>query len=131
MALKPFYVLDGQRWLPIARAAALLGTNPATVKRWMGDGTLEWRQLRTNSKSLLASERDVLRLRGERKVVQRETEKRVTSATRSAAQAGRSQLYRAPASAGRPGFDVFTRTWDPAMQPLPVSGRDKPDPNRP
>ena len=32
MALKPVYLIEGQRWLPMAHAAALLGTNAATVR---------------------------------------------------------------------------------------------------
>ena len=62
MALKPVYLIEEQWWLPIARAATLLGTNPASVRRWVGDGTLEWCQL-DHSMTLLVLERDVLRLR--------------------------------------------------------------------
>ncbi len=129
MSVKSHYTIDGQRWLRIGAATTLLGTNGATIKKWMGDGTLEWRQLRDNSPTLLVSERDVLHLRANRDVARKETAKRAAAATRSADETGRSMRRTAPPSGY--GSGVFTRTWDPAPLPLPISGRDKPDPNRP
>lgn len=129
MPAKSHYTIDGQRWLRIGAAIALLGTNGATIKKWMGDGTLEWRQLRDNSLTLLVSERDVLRLRATRDVASKETAKRAATATRSVDDAGRSMRQVAPSASH--GSGVFTRTWDPAPLPLPISGRAKPDPNRP
>src|SRR5438128_135752 len=63
---KPRYIIDGAAWLRIPEAARLLGSTPQTVKAWMGDGTLDWCQLRMNSKTLLVEEAGVLRLRAER-----------------------------------------------------------------
>ncbi|MFD2578826.1 hypothetical protein ACFSTD_09955 [Novosphingobium colocasiae] len=71
MSVKSHYTIDGQRWLRIGAATTLLGTNGATIKKWMGDGTLEWRQLRDNSPTLLVSERDVLHLRANRDVARK------------------------------------------------------------
>src|SRR3546814_18187178 len=51
------YEIEGRGWLIASRAAALLGTNAAGIRKLMGDGTLEWRQARTNSSVLVVDER--------------------------------------------------------------------------
>lgn len=130
MALKPVYVIEKARWLPLVRAAEMLGTKPVNVKRWMGDGTLGWCQLRPNSKTLLVSECDVLLLRGKRDVVHSETAKRAKSATKSAAQTGKSQLRQPTINTARGSFDVFTPTWDPATHLPLIPGRDTLDLDR-
>src|SRR3546814_16571173 len=60
------YEIEGRGWLIASRAAALLGTNAAGIRKLMGDGTLEWRQARTNSSVLVVDERQVFDLRTER-----------------------------------------------------------------
>jgi len=42
MPLKPSYAREGRRWLPISRAAELLSTNAAGIKKLMASGELEW-----------------------------------------------------------------------------------------
>lgn len=130
MALKPVYVIEGKRWLPIVRAAALLGTNSAIIKKLMGDGILSWQQLRPNSKNLLASEPDVLRLRSELNVSRRETDKRARVATRSAVETGRAQIHHAPWPSRQGCFGVFSPTWEPSAVERPVSGREEAKPER-
>ena len=63
---KTRYDIEGKFWIPIFRAATLLGTNAASVRKLMADCTLEWRQFRMNSKSFLVREDQVLSLRLDR-----------------------------------------------------------------
>jgi hypothetical protein len=60
------YEIDGNRWLPISRAAKLLGTNALGVRKLMSEGKLDWRQSRANSMTLVVEEKGVLALRLER-----------------------------------------------------------------
>lgn len=60
---KDHYELEGRVWLPISRAAKLLGTNAQGVRKLMADGTLEWRQTRANSRTLVVDQQGVLTLR--------------------------------------------------------------------
>ena len=57
------YNIEGRTWLPISRAARLLGTNALAVRKLMGEGALEWRQTRANSKTLVVDQAGVLALR--------------------------------------------------------------------
>jgi hypothetical protein len=63
---KDRYELEGRTWIPISRAAKLLGTNAQGVRKLMGDGTLDWRQSRANSRTFLVEERGVMTLRAKR-----------------------------------------------------------------
>jgi hypothetical protein len=60
------YTIDGQSWLPISRAAVLLGTNALGVRKLMGEGALEWRQTRVNSLTFAVREDQVMSLRIQR-----------------------------------------------------------------
>ena len=60
---KDHYEIDGRRWLSISRAAKLLGTNAQGIRKLMGEGALEWRQTRANSRTFVVDERAVLELR--------------------------------------------------------------------
>jgi hypothetical protein len=64
--MKDRYEIDGRFWIPVGRAARLIGTNAAGLKKLMADGTLDWTQSRANSRILVVDEEAVLRLRGER-----------------------------------------------------------------
>lgn len=125
MPRKPVYLVEGRRWLPQARARALLAASAATVKRMMGDGSLEWIKS-PRGLALLVLEADVLRLRQERGAAASEAARRASAPLRTASQRKRSmrQVAAAPAGAGPRGPGVFERTWDPAPLPLPISGRD-------
>ncbi|WP_395612111.1 hypothetical protein [Allosphingosinicella sp.] len=57
------YEIDGRRWIPISRAAKLLGTSTEGVRRMMGDGTLDWRQPRVNARRFVVDEEMVNQLR--------------------------------------------------------------------
>lgn len=59
------YVIEGRRWLPIARAAKLLRTNAQAIRRLMGEGRLDWRQTRANSTKFAVAEDEVMKLRAE------------------------------------------------------------------
>lgn len=63
---KDRYELDGRLWLSITRAASLLGTNAQGVRKLMGDGSLDWRQSRANSRTLVVEEKGVMALRASR-----------------------------------------------------------------
>lgn len=60
------YDIEGRKWLPISRAAKLLGTNAQGVRKLMSEGALDWRQSRTNSMTLVVEEKGVLALRLQR-----------------------------------------------------------------
>jgi len=60
------YEIEGQSWLPIARAAKLLGTNAQGVRKLMGEGALEWRQTRANSRTFVVNEAGVMALKKNR-----------------------------------------------------------------
>ena len=66
MAVKQHYEIEGRRWLSIARAAKLLGTNAQGVRKLMGSGALDWCQSRANSTRLVVDEAGVMQLRVER-----------------------------------------------------------------
>lgn len=53
---KDRYEIEGRTWLPISRAAKLLGTNAHGVRKLMGEGTLDWRQTRANSRTFVVEE---------------------------------------------------------------------------
>jgi hypothetical protein len=63
---KDRYEIEGRTWLPIARAAKLLGTNAQGIRRLMSEGTIEWRQTRANSRTFVVDEARVTALRLER-----------------------------------------------------------------
>lgn len=63
---KDRYEIEGRTWLPISRAAKLLGTNAQGVRKLMGDGSLDWRQPRANSRTMVVDEQAVMALRRER-----------------------------------------------------------------
>ncbi len=124
MALKPVYPFDGKRWMPIGRAAKLIGTNTATVKRMMGDGRLEWSQ-NPRGLTLLVEESGVLALRRERGTGLAEVRKRAAATLTTADQRGTSMAAtaaprRSAVSGGGPG--VFDKSWDPT----PVARPDLP-----
>ncbi|MFB0873312.1 MULTISPECIES: hypothetical protein [unclassified Sphingobium] len=79
MAMMPVYVIDGARWVPLARAATMLATNIATIKTLMGGGQLDWCQRSPGSKTLFVREADLLRLRGERQTFKTEVKRRASS----------------------------------------------------
>jgi hypothetical protein len=56
-------ILDGQTYYSIADAAKMLGTNAKKVRQLMGDGELEWRQTRFNSKRFVVSGESIVRLK--------------------------------------------------------------------
>ena len=60
------YAIEGTSWLPIARAAVLLGTNALGVRKLMAEGALEWRQTRANSRTFVVREDQVLSIRNRR-----------------------------------------------------------------
>ena len=66
MAVWQRYEIEGRRWLSIARAAKLLGTNAQGVRKLMGSGALDWCQSRANSTRLVVDEAGVMKLRAER-----------------------------------------------------------------
>jgi hypothetical protein len=57
------YEIEGQGWLTISRAAELLRTNAQGVRKMMGDGSLDWRQTRLNSRTFVVSEQQVMTMR--------------------------------------------------------------------
>ena len=63
---KDRYEMEGRTWLPISRAAKLLGTNAQGIRKLMADSTLEWRQSRANSRTLVVDELAVMALRRDR-----------------------------------------------------------------
>lgn len=60
---KDRYEIEGQYWLPISRAAQLLGTNAQGVRKLVADGSLDWRQTRANSCTFVVAERAITALR--------------------------------------------------------------------
>lgn len=50
------YEIDGRRWIKISEAARLLKTNAVGIRSMMGDGRLDWRQSRANSRMLVVDE---------------------------------------------------------------------------
>ena len=54
------YELEGKAWLPIGRAAKMLRTNAMQVRVMMGDGRLDWRQTRLNSRTFVVSEEQIV-----------------------------------------------------------------------
>ncbi len=60
------YAIEGASWLPISRAAVLLGTNALGVRKLMAEGALEWRQTRANSRTFVVREEQVLSLRNQK-----------------------------------------------------------------
>lgn len=126
MPLKPVYLIDGRRWIPLGRAATLLATNTATVKRLMADGSLEWTQRAAGSTTLLVEEAGLLRLRTARGAAGKEREARATAATRTADRRGASMRRTiAPPGSGGSGtnFGILVPTWDPSPSVAPISGR--------
>ena len=66
VVIKNRYHIDGKFWLRMSHAAHLLGTTTPVLKRMMGDGALDWRQSRANSKIFVVDEEAILALRAER-----------------------------------------------------------------
>lgn len=62
---KDRYSIDGRTWLSISHAAKLLGTNAQGVRKLMGEGKLDWRQTRANSRTFVVDEQAVIALRKE------------------------------------------------------------------
>ena len=58
-------MVEGRTWLPISRAAKLLGTNAQGVRKLMADGSLDWRQTRANSCTFVVDEKRVVALSSE------------------------------------------------------------------
>ena len=54
------YDIDGKRWMKVSDAARLLKTNAVGIRTMMGDGRLDWRQTRVNSRTFVVDERAVL-----------------------------------------------------------------------
>lgn len=129
MSLKPVYVFEGRRWLPLARAATLLATNTASIKRAISEQELDWRQLKPNSSTLLVAEDDVRRLGEKRAGAKKLTARRAKSGTRTASERKRSMLHVPDRRSMRSGA-VFVRTWDPAPISLPISGGTEKESNK-
>lgn len=133
MARKPLYLVDGRRWMPEARARQLIGTSAAGLKRLMGDGSLEWIQ-NPRGLALLVLEDDVLRLRTERGTAAKQVAARSAAAVKTAAQRKASmRVIAAPGERHYPlrGPGVFERTGDPSPIPMPISGRDPNERDKP
>lgn len=62
MREKP-YTIEGKTWVSIARAAKLLRTNAVGIRKLMGEGKLDCRQTRLNSRTFVVLFDDVLKLR--------------------------------------------------------------------
>lgn len=107
------YEIEGRGWLIASRAAALLGTNAAGIRKLMGDGTLEWRQARTNSSVLVVDERQVFDLRHERQRWKKEGAFKPEPRVRQ---------RKAPPPSGK-GYGVFERTWNPTGVQRPIKDR--------
>lgn len=130
MPLKSSYEREGRRWLPISRAAELLATNAARIKKLMASGELEWIPLRSGSKTFLVDQAKIFALRQEWHVARKETARRAQAATRSAKERGASlnSFSRpVPLGDGRGRPSVYERTWDPSPYEPPIAGRDKTD----
>lgn len=132
-APKLVHIIDGKRWLRVAHAAKLLRATSARVREWMGDGTLEWRQLKTNSTNFVVAERDVAALAlalvtAKQEAARDAPAKKVRSVVRRRGPA--SYMYKPP-SPDDPvprGPGVFDRTWDPSPGPeAPARVRRKTD----
>jgi hypothetical protein len=95
MALKPSYTIKGEVWIPLSRAAALLVTNTSTIKKLMGDGTLEYTNV-PRGRSILVEQAGVLRLRDQRNAASKEAAKRARAPTRTAQERGKSQRAMLP-----------------------------------
>ena len=54
------YEIDGKRWMKVGEAARLLKTNAVGIRTMMGDGRLDWRQTRANSRTFVVDESAVL-----------------------------------------------------------------------
>jgi len=52
MREKP-YTIEGKMWVSIARAAKLLRTNAVGIRKLMGEGKLDCRQTRLNSRTFV------------------------------------------------------------------------------
>jgi hypothetical protein len=57
------YVIEGKTWVSLARAAKLLRTNAVGVRKIIGEGQLDCRQTRVNSRLFVVAFDDVMRLR--------------------------------------------------------------------
>lgn len=125
MALKPSYMIDGRTWMPVSRAAALLGTNTTGIKRLMGSGDLDWCQLRPGSTTFLIDEAAVFARRLAEGTPARQRARSADAPIRTAQQRGRSTLAM-PLESSRRSSDALIRTWDPSPVDLPVSGRVPP-----
>lgn len=125
MALKPSYTIDGRTWMPLSRAASLLGTNIAAVKRLMGSGDLDWCQLRPGSTTFLIDEAAVFARRLAQGTPARQRARAADAPIRTAQQRGRSMLA-VPPESGRRNSGALIRTWDPSPVELPISGRAPP-----
>ena len=97
------YEIDGTGWLIVGYAARLLGTSAAGVRKLMGDGTLDWRQVRPNSKILVVDERRVFDLRHQRQRWKKEGAFKIEPRRRSAGTSRR--------------LGILDRTWDPSPGP--------------
>ncbi len=124
MALKPSYVIDGRSWMPLSRAAALLGTNTAGVKRLMGSGDLDWCQLRAGSSTFVVDEAAVFALRLARGTAAKQRDRRNGAATDTAQRRNRSMLATLPVAREKAAGSVFDLSWDPSPVELPISGRE-------
>lgn len=57
------YTIEGKTWIGIARAAKLLRTNAMGIRKLMGEGKLECRQTRVNSRTFVVLFEDVKKMR--------------------------------------------------------------------
>ena len=56
------YDIEGRRWIKISEAARILKTNAVGIRKMMGDGRLDWRQTRANSRIFVVEESKVVEL---------------------------------------------------------------------
>ena len=86
------YSIDGEPWIPLSRAAKLLGTNTVGVWTLIEEGKLEGRQSRLGSSIILVNLKRVADLRVAREQWRREREKANT--VKLKAQATKSDMER-------------------------------------
>jgi hypothetical protein len=81
---KPRYDLDGEPWVPISKAAKLLGTNVSGVRKLIEEGKLRSRQSRAGSSIIIVALVQIADLRSEREQWRKEREPRKPKVAKSA-----------------------------------------------